>query len=286
MAKTRRNKQKKALPNPGPNQCHPRVGHVRPAAGCLPLEVYKRVATRVGVEPSLPPAQLRHMLETKLSVQPNQEYSFLQATPLSSSEKSKLAHQYLRPIMPSNWKQDPDQWLDSTNIESVMKQYEEAYPEFEFLGPFPIDFAHPDPYAKGGTKCLIEEMCDIDLDNFFTHGKKYIGIIYNLDPHYKGGSHWVANFVDIPGHKTYYFDSYGMAPPKPVAKFMKWLASQDPRMKLFYNSRRFQFQGSECGMYSLYFIIRMLHGDQFRAFTRVAPRDSAILDLRDWLFSV
>lgn len=282
MAKTRRRLRRK-LPEPGPNQCHPRVGAKRPAIGCLPVEVYQEAAKQVGVSPTLPPATLRAKLEAALHVEPNKEASLLQAMPVS--DKQSLQQKYLRPAMPSAWKEDPDQWLDSTNIEAVMKQYEEAFPEFEFMGPFPIDFAHPDPYKKGGKQCLIEEMCDLNLHNFFNHGKKYIGIIYNLDPHYKGGSHWVANFVDIPGHKTYYFDSYGMEPPKPVQTFMKWLTTQDSKMKLFYNSRRFQFKGSECGMYSLYFIIRMLAGDNFRAFTRLAPRDSAMLDLRDWLFS-
>jgi hypothetical protein len=66
---------------------------------------------------------------------------------------------------------------------------------------------------------------------------------------------------------------------------MKWLTTQDPKMKLAYNARRFQYKGSECGMYSMYFIIRMLSGDSFRPFTRKAPRDSVMLELRDCMFS-
>jgi hypothetical protein len=177
-------------------------------------------------------------------------------------------------------------WLDSSNIEMVMKQYEEANPHFEFMGPFPIDFAAPDPYQKGGSqKCLIREMCSLRVIEALKNGITSIGIIYNLDPHFKDGSHWVANYIDLPRHKCYYFDSYGYEPPSQVAKFMKWLTTQDPKMKLAYNARRFQFKGSECGMYSMYFIIRMLAGDEFRPFTRKAPRDSAMLGLRDWMFS-
>jgi hypothetical protein len=56
-------------------------------------------------------------------------------------------------------------------------------------------------------------------------------------------------------------------------------------MKLFYNGRRFQYKNSECGMYSMYFIIRMLMGDDFKRFSRKAPPDAFMLDLRDWLFS-
>jgi hypothetical protein len=168
-----------------------------------------------------------------------------------------------------------------------MRQYEEAFSDFEFMGPFPIDFAAPDPYNKSGgeQKCLIREICGLRMEQALQQGTKSIGIIYNLDPHYKDGSHWVANYIDIPGHKCYYFDSYGYEPPKQISIFMKWLTTQDPKMKLMYNARRFQHLGSECGMYSMYFIIRMLAGDQFRPFCRREPRDAIMLDLRDWLFS-
>jgi hypothetical protein len=285
MAKTRRRNSKKSIPPPGPSQCHPRVGQTRPPVGCLPLSSYKEIAKSLGVSTEQSPGALRSALDAKLNVQPGQEYSFLQASPLSASDKDSLAKQYLRPKMPDAWKSDPDQWLDSLNIESVMKQYEETNPEFEFMGPFPIDFAAPDPYVKGGSKCLIREICDLDVNRFFKEGKKYVGIVYNLDPHFKGGSHWIASFIDIPKHKCFYFDSYGMKPPKPIETFMKWLTTQDPQMKLYYNSRRFQFNGSECGVYSLYFIIRMLAQEPFRTFCRRAPRDSAMLDIRDELFS-
>ncbi len=286
MAKTRRRNSKKLIPPPGPSQCHPRVGESRPPVGCLPLAKYKEIAQKLNVNPNQAPSVLRAELDSKLQMKPGSEYSFLQASPLSNEEKTELAKQYLRPRMPEAWKSDPDQWLDSLNIESVMKQYEEVRPDFEFMGPFPIDFAAPDPYVhEGKPKCLIREICDLNVNEFFKEGKKYVGIIYNLDPHYKGGSHWIASFIDIPKHKCYYFDSYGMKPPKPIEKFMKWLTTQDPQMKLYYNSRRFQFKGSECGVYSLYFIIRMLSGEHFQKFCRRAPRDSAMLDIRDELFS-
>ena len=48
-------------------------------------------------------------------------------------------------MYPVAWRKDPDKWLDSNDIENVMKQYEEAFPYFDFMGPFPIDFAAPKP---------------------------------------------------------------------------------------------------------------------------------------------
>lgn len=286
MASKTRKRSRKTFPTPGPSQCHPRIGDKRPPHGCLPVSILKRAAKKVGVVENQSPSSLRSTLEQRLSVKTGNEVSFVNALPFNDSEKQYLKTTYLRPEQPAKWREDPDMWLDSTNIENVMKQYEDAYSNFEFMGPFPIDFAAPDPYDKSGKQqCLIKEICSLRVVDSIKNGTQYIGIIYNLDPHFKDGSHWVANFIDIPKHKCYYFDSYGYEPPKQVARFMKWLTTQDPQMKLSYNAHRFQHKDSECGMYSLYFIIRMLMGDQFRPFCRREPPDSTMLDFRDWLFS-
>jgi len=268
----------KKLPPPGPEQCHPKVGNKRPNEGCIPQEILNEVATQLNI-----PAK-RSEIEKKLNIKPKQEYSFVNSLPIEENRKTELIRNYLRPKQPDDWKSDPDKWLNSLDIEYVMNQYEEAYPNFEFMGPYPIDFAAPDPYKQNG-KCLIQEMCELRVSEALQNGTEYIGIIYNLDPHFKGGSHWVAVFIDLVKHKTYYFDSYGMEAPKQIQTFMKWLTTQDNQMKLFYNGRRFQYQNSECGMYSMYFIIRMLMGDDFKRFSRKAPPDAFMLDLRDWLFS-
>jgi hypothetical protein len=283
--RTPKEKQKE-FPTPGPSQCHPRVGDKRPPHGCLPPEVLTKAAKQIGILSQTNVSSLRKALEQRLNVKPDNEMSFLYALPFSEQEKQELAKLYLRPQQPPKWKEDPDMWLDSTNIDSVMKQYEEAFPSFEFMGPFPIDFAAPDPYIRTGEKkCLIREICGLRMEEALKQGTNSVGIIYNLDPHFKDGSHWVANYIDIPNHCCYYFDSYGYEPPKQIATFMKWLTTQDPKMKLMYNARRFQHLGSECGMYSMYFIIRMLTGDSFRPFCKRQPRDSVMLDLRDWMFS-
>jgi hypothetical protein len=270
--------------NPGPYQCRPRVGQERPANGCIPTSYLRKIAGKLGGGSS-DGTNIRAHLEKKLGVPADAESTFVDALPIDDKEKSRLKQEYLRPKQPDSWKSDPDMWLDSTNIESVMKQYEEDYPTFKFLGPFPIDFAAPDPYSGAKDKCLIGEICDLNLKQSAAAGKLQVGIIYNTDPHNKSGSHWIANYVDIPKHRCYYFDSYGYEAPKQIQKFMQWLVLQDPQMKLAYNARRFQFKGSECGMYSMYFISRMLFGEDFRHFCRRAPPDGEMLRLRKWMFS-
>lgn len=204
---------------------------------------------------------------------------------MEGGKKEEIIRSYFRPTKPEGWKNDPDEWLDSQNIADVMKQYEEAYPKFKFMGTFPIDFAAPDPYQKDPKKCLQNEICSLNLKEMANSGKTKLGFVYNLDPHNKGGSHWVASFTDIPGRRSYYFDSYGFETPAQIARFMRSLTLQDPKMRLAYNANRFQYGDTECGMYCMIFIICMLEGMSFKHFCKSKFRDMEIFELRNWLFA-
>jgi len=276
-ARRRTGNNTRVLPPPGPSQCHPK--NKGGPHGCLPLATLEAAARRLGVSTK---GKLRANLLKALNLPPKAgERTLAKALGID-------AESLLRPAAPESWIADPDKWLDSNDITRCLSQWEESNPEFEFMGPFPIDFAAADPYKKGpnGEKvCLMTEMCSLRVTEAIKNGTKAIGIVYNLDPHYKSGSHWVANYIDIPKKRCYYFDSYGMEAPKQVATFMKWLATQDPEMRLEYNARRLQYKNTECGVYCIYFIIRMLLGDSFKQFTRRNPTDANMLDLRDWLFS-
>ena len=277
---------KKGFPMPGPQQCHPNLGLERPHIGCLPLSTLQAAAKHLGLVTT--DKTIRKDLEKALDVKPANESSFLKALPISKEEKMALQRDYLRPPAPIAWIKDPDMWLDSVNIADVMNQYEKAFPNFDFMGPFPIDFAAQDPYEKGATpKCLMNEICEFRIKSAIANNKDMLGVIYNLDPHYKSGSHWVATFVDLKKNRCLYFDSYGLKPPKQILTFMSWVSKQDPSkpMPLMYSSRRIQFKNTECGVYCLYFIIRMIHGDEFVNFTRATPSDQGMLRLRSWMFS-
>ena len=185
---------------------------------------------------------------------------------------------------------DEDEWLDNQQSASVMKQYEEAYPWFRFMGALPIDFSAPDPYVqdKTQTRCLHPDMCSLDLHKVYKEGVRGIGIVFNLDPHFKGGSHWVGLYIDIHDIErpaVSFSDSYGFKPPRLIARFMRALRLQTPQATLGYNARRFQFSDTECGMYSMYFIICMIQGIPFKAFCKDSVPDRFMLALRAVLFS-
>lgn len=271
MFKTRKNRTK-SYPVPGPEKCHPRVGKVRPSAGCFPDEVLQRLGG----------STIKKEVAEKLGCPEDSETCLIDKSSLSSDEKQKIEKMYLRPRKPNEWLKKPDTWLDNFNIRDVMLQYEEIYKNFKFIGPEPIDFSIRNP-SNG--QCISNEMCKLDLNKLSADGITKIGIIYNLDPSYKGGSHWIANFIDLLKHKAYYFDSYGLEPHKNIQHFMKYLGTMDDKIQLQYSGRRFQYKGSECGMYSMYFIVMMLRGMNFNKFVKLNVPDEVMLKYRDVMFS-
>ena len=276
--------RKRRIVAPGPKVCHPRLSHSD--GECLTPDLLSTIGAALNAPTSLKGAGLRSWITRRTRCKT--ERCWVEKVPLDPAKKKEIIKQYFRPTMPDSWLGNPDEWLDSNNINSVMKQYEETYPFFKYYGTNPIDFSSPNPYIEGAKEkkiCLQDEICKLNLKDMTAKGVKKLGFVYNLDPSDKEGSHWIASFIDIPAKKHYYFDSYGMEPPHQVARFMKALTLQEPNMKLYSNAKRFQFGESECGVYCLYFIIRMLEGSSFKGFCRGAPTDSDIRDIRKWIFS-
>ncbi len=205
---------------------------------------------------------------------------------LDNTFREELEKKYFRPKAPGEWDNDPDAWLDNHSIEAVLKQYEEIDPTFMSMGAVPIDFAAPNPYNGSNDKCLLPEFCKLNLKELEQKGKSGVGMVFNLDPHFKDGSHWVALYVDVEQPGVYYFDSYGIKPPRQIRLLMETLWSQDKRCKLAYNGRRFQYSKSECGMYAMFFIICMHYGIEFKKFVKHRVKDDVMLFLRSWLFNI
>lgn len=200
---------------------------------------------------------------------------------LSEDDKKHMA-KFFRPEKPKKWEKKPTEWLDSFNIEDVMKQYEEANPSFDFIGPVPIDFDDKDKNNWG--KCIVNELCKLDLNESAKKGKTKIGIIFNLDPHDEPGSHWVCAFIDLEKENAYYFDSYGYAPPDEIAKLLKRCKDQGCK-NIYYNDIRHQRKGSECGMYCLFVIICLLNGKDFATLCKNIIDDDTMNSFRDVIFA-
>ena len=96
-------------------------------------------------------------------------------------------------------------------------------------------------------------------------GKTKIGMIFNTDPHYKPGQHWLSMFVDIKKGKIFFFDSVGNKIPKPVMMLVNRIKEQglalSPPINFEFDQNHpveHQYSTTECGIYSLFFIVHML----------------------------
>ena len=177
--------------------------------------------------------------------------------------KNKLMSLLFSPPQPSEWKENPTTWLSNYDILGVLRQYEQTFPYFFFIGPSPIDYnVRP---ARNPSKCVCNNLCNFSLQTQFEKGKRKIGVIFNLDKHTQNGSHWVSLFIDLEEKFIFYFDSTSDPPPKEIRTFIQTVVSQgnsmEPKIpfKTYANRRmEHQLQNNECGMYSLFFIITML----------------------------
>jgi hypothetical protein len=192
--------------------------------------------------------------------------------------KSKLNNikQKFRPLKPSSWKKNPNDWLDTFNILFVMKQYESKYNNFKFIGVFPIDFM-----TKIGNTCISDIMCNLNILELYNKGIYKLGIVLNLDKSWQSGSHWTSIAINTNPSSVnfgfYYYDS--AAPllkniPKEVKELFDILKKQitiskknNINNKLIKNSDKFEFKfniikhqykTSECGMFGIYFLDKFI----------------------------
>ena len=182
-----------------------------------------------------------------------------QMTKGTKMEKELL--QSFSPVEPIEWKKNPNEWLSSIDIIQVMNQYEKTYKCFDFLGPSPIDYDTHQLYGE----CVWEELCHFSLANQIKKGKNKIGVIFNTDPHDKDGEHWISLFINIKKGTIFFFDSAGDKAPSQVMKFVKMVTEQGKKLEEPIDFKfdenypvEHQYKNTECGVYSIYFIIHML----------------------------
>tara|TARA_X000000368_G_scaffold418603_1_gene418948 strand:- start:1711 stop:2598 length:888 start_codon:yes stop_codon:yes gene_type:complete len=205
------------------------------------------------------PVEIWNFLKNNLSDKCYNELCWLNDQTFNSKiDKNKIMKKIFRPFSPESWKNKPYEWLSSIDILKVMNQYQNKYSNFIFIGPSPIDF---DNKSLMGT-CVWDKLCKFNLNKYIKHKSK-IGIIFNLDPHYKDGSHWVALFIDIKKKFLFYFDSNGDKIPKEIKIFADRIIEQgnelNTNLKLMTNEdMEHQKKDGQCGMYTLYFIIELL----------------------------
>lgn len=166
-----------------------------------------------------------------------------------------------KPAAPMSWSVNPEEWLSSDDIDQCQRYYEKIIPDYYYVGSTPIDF---DLHSETG-KCLVSSLCSMKITELYKKGYRRIGLVFNTDPHDKGGEHWIAAYVDMRSHLKYpkfvFFDSYAQEPEPEIQRLMmRWKEQIDDMkifekpMKLEYNKIRHQYKNAQCGMYCIYFL--------------------------------
>lgn len=205
-----------------------------------------------------------------------------------------------RPIGP----QKRFQWLNTTNINEIMDQYEKVYTDFRFYGAVPINF-----------KQLIDlDIANINFDKIYKEGIKQFGLVINFDSHWQKGSHWVALYANIEKGKIYYYDSYATKPKIEISNFVKEISLwcykkhilksetdsiidtesnfmtgkynkyEKSNLDIRYNKIRHQFGNSECGVFSVNFLIKLVRGIDFDNVCKSEINDKKVNECRNTYF--
>lgn len=171
-------------------------------------------------------------------------------------------------------------WLNTTDINKVIEQYYDLYHDFRFFGAIPIDF---DDLPTMGIK-------NLDFEELYNNNIHRLGFVFNLDEHWKSGSHWVGMYANIKSHEIYFFDSYGIEPDERIEALMDRIAAyckkkngKKPIVK--WNQVRHQFKNTECGVYSTNFILRLLKGETFENITNNITNDDNMSKCRKVYFN-
>ncbi len=263
---------------------------------CFTIDSLKKIASNYNkknankIDLNLDKSKLVEELEKRLANKCSDQTCWLRLDVVKELDNEDIETNTFRPRGPSK----KYEWLSTSHINEVIEQYQAIHKDFLFLGAVPLDFE--DLPVLG-----IDNLDFADLEK---QGKKKIGLVINLDEHWKDGSHWVGLFSDLDKNQIYYFDSLGKKPLKRTRKFVNKIAKYlynkkygeklpindiiqkiksinkvggksslgsnvhiknllNGNFDIRYNHIQHQFENSECGVYSINFIVRLVSGESF-----------------------
>lgn len=195
--------------------------------------------------------------------------------------------------MPTEWCRDIElwrkqhidaPWLSNFDIDNVLEQYELKYSNFKFLGSNPIDFSNK--FLGGVPMCVLDifsnnkswltantnsNKCSFNPKIY--KDKTCYGLVLNTDNHKGSGKHWMGLYFNLDKRVILFFDSACTFPDlhDEVRAFIKDIQNQYKHInfKVKHNTVQHQQSNSECGMYSIYFILSMVDADNTTGYSSI-----------------
>jgi len=174
-------------------------------------------------------------------------------------------------------------WLSNFNIDEVLRQIQKKYKDKHFFHV---------PYQMRDFEKTNSELANLDWESKYKRGYRTFGTVMNTDYSDGNGIHWFAIFGDfLDDNKCYtieYFNSSGELPLPEVSSWMKRfkhsLNLDKPVKDIVVTRIENQKSTSECGLYSLYYIISRLDGIPMEWFKKNRVKDSTMYTFRQYLF--
>ncbi len=208
-------------------------------------------------------SNLWEAIRKRLSDSCKNEWCWVDHKIIRGSSDKEFLEGCFRPKHPKGSKKS---WLSTSNIYSVMKQYEDYYKDFIFFGPVPINF-----------KDIGMPLSRINLRSLLSVGMRSVGIIFNTDPHTRPGKHWMSMFIDLKKNEINYFDSSPRILVDEVKDLISSVSAQGKLLDLNFvvniNTIKHQYSDSECGVYSIYFITESLKGISYESIVNNIIKD-------------
>src|SRR6478609_826935 len=162
-------------------------------------------------------------------------------------------------------------WLSTTEIDYVMQQHTVVHPDFTYIGCFPSDY-----YKLSPNKFPLEKLEKYDK----------AAIVFNLDSSHQPGSHWIAVYFEREPFtrklQVEYFDPTGKKPNKNLSKFLlhPYFIAADVNI----SKKRHQRGDTECGIYSIYYILERVKGRTMKDINETRISDEEMNKFRQVLF--
>lgn len=252
---------------------------------CYKTKDLKDMAKKLFPNESFKNKKIKKTLKKKISKELGEdEYKWISKLYSDDKNKKKKLKSRFSPQIPKEWKYKKDSWLSNIDINKVISYFQKKYKKFHYLKATSRDFDKKD--YKG--TCLVSNLCSYKLKDL---EKKYnsFGVIFNTDLSYEPGQHWNALYVDIIKGKIYFYDSFGTKPNNEVINLMNRFKNEKDLKRNYEiytneNTNGHQSTTTECGMYSIYFLVRMLKNESFNSFINRKIPDKYVYCLRRVLF--
>jgi hypothetical protein len=291
---------------------------------CFSEETLKKIANNYNklnsdkININLPKKKLVNILTNKLSdVCSNNQICWLRQDIIQEIEDDKIKNDiYKNTFLPFGPKKKFE-WLSTSHIDNVIDQYHSIYKDFLYLGTVPYDFEklpilglrniNFNKYLQQNKK---QFGLVINLDKHDDDGSHWVGLYFNFD---KNQIYFFDSVGKVPGKNIRKFitkiatQMYNNKYKTNIKSFkfkdkllklknlshheMKSIIKENTELDnlyngldIRYNNVQHQFKNSECGVYSINFILRVVGGESFDDIINNPTSDDKMNEFRKLYF--